>query len=137
MRPHTLIVHHSASTRETTTVEKIRSWHKSRGFADIGYHYVIEADGRVRPGRSPHDQGAHDLGENVNTRGVCVVGDNTVDLERWNGSQISSLIYLMQSHQMVYGADFRFRLHREDEPDSPTECPGLSDAEWQSILRAV
>ena len=42
-RPIKELVWHCSATREgqNFTAENIRSWHKQRGWSDIGYHYVV------------------------------------------------------------------------------------------------
>ncbi len=49
-----LIVLHCSATPQgrDVTVADIRRWHLERGFADIGYHFVVRLDGTVR-GRPP------------------------------------------------------------------------------------
>ena len=61
MRKINWLVIHTAATRPSMDigVKEIRRWHKKRGFADIGYHYVIRRDGRVEKGRADTRQGAH------------------------------------------------------------------------------
>jgi len=71
------IIIHCAATPEGRDVktETIKSWHvKGNGWSDIGYHYVIELDGSVKPGRPLHRSGAHTKGENAGSIGVCYVG---------------------------------------------------------------
>ena len=76
-RPVTeLIVHCSATPagRDVTAAD-IRRWHKEeRGFADIGYHYVVRLDGWVECGRRLSVAGAHCRGHNSRSVGVCYVG---------------------------------------------------------------
>lgn len=123
-----LIVHHSASPRDTTTLEKIREWHKARGFDDIGYHWVIEADGALKSGRQIIYQGAHALGANSGTWGVCVVGDNTKASEAWNAAQEDALIGLIRRLRVMLPA-IRIHGHRE-VGTTKTECPGLDFQAW-------
>lgn len=76
-RPVTeLIVHCSATPagRDVTAAD-IRRWHKEeRGFADIGYHFVVRLDGRLECGRRLSVAGAHCRGHNSRSVGVCYVG---------------------------------------------------------------
>jgi N-acetylmuramoyl-L-alanine amidase len=76
MRAIDKIIIHCSATPEgrVTTVEDIRRWHKERGFSDIGYHYVVCLDGSVHKGRLLEQQGAHCLGQNKNSIGVCYIG---------------------------------------------------------------
>lgn len=61
------IVIHASATREGQDVRMsdIDKWHKERGFARCGYHYVIDLDGKVEVGRPLTMDGAH-----CNTKGV-------------------------------------------------------------------
>jgi len=70
-----LVVHHSASKKSTTKKSDIDSWHKQRGFSQVGYHKIIEGDGKIVSGRSEKLKGAHAKGTNHNSLGVCVVGN--------------------------------------------------------------
>lgn len=54
--------------------EDIRTWHKARGWSDIGYHYVIKLDGTIEAGRPVDRVGAHTKGHNEDSVGVCYIG---------------------------------------------------------------
>ena len=70
-----IIIHCSATTEgRHFTVEDVRRWHKDRGFADVGYHYLIYLDGSVHAGRPITQVGAHCLGHNAHSIGVCYIG---------------------------------------------------------------
>lgn len=70
-----IIIHCSATQNgKSVSVDTIRRWHKERGFKDIGYHYVIDVDGSISRGRKEAQVGAHALGHNSNSIGVCLVG---------------------------------------------------------------
>lgn len=75
-----IIIHCSATTagRHFTEAD-IDRWHRERGFAEIGYHYVILLDGTVRTGRDIAKAGAHCLGHNARSIGVCYIGGMTAD----------------------------------------------------------
>lgn len=71
------IIVHCSATPESRDVRAadIRRWHvRDRGFSDIGYHFVVGIDGRVETGRPLHRSGAHCLGRNRHSVGVCYVG---------------------------------------------------------------
>lgn len=76
MRTIDKIIIHCSDTPEgrAVTVDEIRRWHKERGFSDIGYHYVIMADGSVCDGRPLEQAGAHCKGQNAHSIGICYVG---------------------------------------------------------------
>ena len=81
--PVTEIILHCADTRPewmaghplVEKVAEIRRWHvQQRGWRDIGYHWVIDRDGAVAPGRSETEIGAHVEGHNRGTIGICLLG---------------------------------------------------------------
>ena len=80
MRKITEIIVHCTATPEGRdyTVEQIRQAHLSRGFNDIGYHYVIYRNGDIVVGRV-EKIGAHCLNHNANSIGVCYVGGVAAD----------------------------------------------------------
>lgn len=56
---------------------EIRRWHvQDRGWKDIGYHWVIDRDGAIMPGRKETVIGAHTADDNKNrgTIGICLLG---------------------------------------------------------------
>ncbi len=77
----TKIILHCADTPEGKdfTVEQIRLWHLQRGFADIGYHWVVYRDGSIHPGRREDKVGAHCLGQNTCSIGICYIGGRGAD----------------------------------------------------------
>lgn len=81
MRKIKQIFLHCAATPEGKdfTVADIRKWHLQRGFNDIGYHYVIYRDGTVNKGRDVEKIGAHAIGWNANSIGICYIGGVAAD----------------------------------------------------------
>lgn len=71
-----IIIHCTATPEDVpVSVETIKRWHtQERGFADIGYHFVIGLDGSVHLGRSVEIIGAHCQGHNSNSIGIAYVG---------------------------------------------------------------
>lgn len=70
------IVIHCAATPAKMDIgaKEITQWHKQKGFNTIGYHYVIRRDGTREKGRDIQDIGAHVVGFNHKSVGVCLVG---------------------------------------------------------------
>lgn len=81
MRKITEIIVHCTATPQgrDVNVSDVDRWHKSRGFRCIGYHYLVGIDGRVECGRPITETGAHCLGHNANSIGVCYVGGLATD----------------------------------------------------------
>ncbi len=71
-----MIVIHCTATEEGKdySVATIRKWHKARKFRDIGYHYVVQLDGKINKGRPIEKRGAHAKGYNAESVGVAYVG---------------------------------------------------------------
>ena len=77
MRQIKEIIIHCSDTPEgrNDTAEDIRRWHtKERGWKDIGYHYVIDLDGTIEPGRPIEIAGAHCTNHNAYSIGICYIG---------------------------------------------------------------
>lgn len=70
------IIIHCSDTKEGKYFdeEDINMWHKKRGFKEIGYHIVILLNGEIRKGRDIEEIGAHCLGENLDSIGICYIG---------------------------------------------------------------
>ena len=81
MRKIDLIIVHCSATPEgkSFTVADIDRWHRQRGFAQIGYHYVIYLDGSVHKGRPLTQIGAHCQGHNAHSIGICYIGGLATD----------------------------------------------------------
>lgn len=76
MRTINEIIVHCSATKEgrNYTVADIDKWHRQRGFAGIGYHYVIYLDGSIHEGRNIAKVGAHCLNHNSYSIGICYIG---------------------------------------------------------------
>ena len=56
-------------------INEIRRWHvEERGWSDIGYHYLIDRNGKLAEGRPVKRAGAHVKGHNSNSIGICLIG---------------------------------------------------------------
>ena len=98
---NSIIVHCSATPEgKSFTVADIDRWHRQRGFAQIGYHFVIYLDGSVHTGRPIATIGAHCVGHNANSIGVCYIGGLSADGKRpkdtRTDAQKQSLIALLR-----------------------------------------
>lgn len=76
----TIIIHCTATPAgRAVSVADVTAWHRRRGFATIGYHYLVGLDGTVSEGRPVEQPGAHCRGHNARSVGVCYVGGLTAD----------------------------------------------------------
>ena len=76
MRTITKIILHCSATKEgkNFSAADIDRWHREQGYAMIGYHYVILLDGSIEIGRPIEQIGAHCLGHNAHSIGICYIG---------------------------------------------------------------
>ena len=69
------IVIHCTAGRADATLEDIRDYHVNvKGWSDVGYHFIVHANGRVQAARPIQYQGAHVNGLNSKSLGVAFVG---------------------------------------------------------------
>jgi len=118
-----IIVHCSDS--EFGSASMIRQWHLKQGWKDIGYHFVIDngllvpkagnrqkelrltqLDGSIEVGRyldgdsfiNDNEIGAHALGYNGNSIGLCLIG-----VKSFTPKQFNSLAYLLKEMLTYFG----------------------------------
>lgn len=70
------IVIHCSATRADVDIHAcdIERWHKQKGWKTVGYHYVIDLSGNIETGRPTDEVGAHAVGYNDHSIGICYVG---------------------------------------------------------------
>lgn len=128
-----IVIHHSASPTSVrrgrdilpVNAAMIREWHLTKGWSDIGYHFVILPDGRCEEGRPLYRPGAHCATGHRNFIGigVCLVG-NFSQVEEVPEAQLNGLIDKVVSLMAAYHLELAdIELHREI-PGAATECPG-------------
>lgn len=123
-----LVVHGSATPRShKMTFEDLRHQHMLRGESTIGYHYVIERDGKIVEGR-PHDMpGAHASGYNRHSLGICLIGGRKGKTNKaednYTVEQKLSLITLLCRLLEVYDAEV---VGHSDLPGVTHSCPGFN-----------
>jgi len=118
MRKIDLIIVHCSATPEGKdfTTTDIDRWHRQRGFASIGYHFVIYRDGSVHHGRPLAQVGAHCQGHNAHSIGICYIGGLTADGKHPKDSrteeQKSALVALLRKLRVQF-PNAKIRGHRE------------------------
>ena len=102
-------------------------------WGDIGYHYLIDPDGRVYEGRRLKWQGAHATGSNnIDNIGVCMIGNFAI--ERPTAAALNALDALLVDLRGKYGIP-RSELHGHQHFTN-TECPGVHLSAWLSRYKA-
>lgn len=67
-----IVLHHRAGNGDADSIHRL---HINEGYSGIGYHFYIRKDGSVYRGRPIDAMGAHCLGSNSNSIGVCFEGN--------------------------------------------------------------
>jgi hypothetical protein len=130
MTPVKIIIHHSASEdSEANNTAGIRAYHKSLGWKDCGYHGIIEKVGstyEVIMGREWDKTGAHTIGQNDKSFGLCLVGNFSLAAPPADQLAVAAKFcrFLMRMYGLTMWATGEDRvIHRHAEFNS-TECPG-------------
>jgi len=118
----------------------IDSWHRERGWPEIGYHYVVrngyetarsiydvKQDGLVEEGRAIELKGAHARGHNANSIGICLIGDET-----FTELQFLCTLLFVQSLLDEYGLTIDAVVGHGEL--APTECPGFTASLFRAAL---
>lgn len=111
-----VILHHAEAS--SATVWDINDWHLNNGWTGIGYHYYIRKDGSVYRGRPEWALGAHAVGHNDRSIGICCEGAYMT--ETMPAAQLASLKALLRDIMGRYG---KLTLLRHKDVNS-TDCPG-------------
>ena len=106
-KPEFLIVHHTGGTNadplaDTShhTFEMVKQYHLSLGWEDIGYHYFIDKTGKLSAGRAENYHGAHTVGYNTKSLGICLAGNFDATLP--TVGQIVTLTELLKTLKEKY-----------------------------------
>lgn len=107
MRPEYIVVHTAAFNGNNCDRDMIDRWHKDRNWSGIGYHFVIlndkhrsKSDGTVELGRASNKAGAHALGLNSRSLGVCCIGHG--DINDFTPAQYESLYQLVKQLMLEF-----------------------------------
>ena len=145
--PSEVIIHCSSSGFGNAVL--IDSWHAERGFKTpsgihIGYHFVIlngqlsakkhnsAFDGCIETGRpldddniiQPDEIGAHALGYNKNSIGICLIGLSG----QFTKAQLRSLRYTISVIKKQFG-EIKVFQHSDKDPVNKPYCAGLTSIE--------
>jgi len=98
MMPVRIVLHCSDTDNgKPVDVATIRRWHLDRGWADIGYHVVLQPDGQRDKGRGLREKGAGVEGANEGSTHVCLIGR-----DRFTAQQFHALRYFIDSMVTTY-----------------------------------
>lgn len=146
------IIIHCSGTRSDRdfSASDVDSAHRSRGFSCWGYHYYVRKTGCINPMRPEEDVGAHCLGHNGSSIGVCYEGGLDVNgrpADTRTAAQKVSLLKLLTELHGRY-PDAVVIGHRDVSPDLNgngvvdrferiKECPCFdARSEYEGLTRA-
>ena len=137
MRRIDRIIVHCTATPEGrhVTVADIDAMHRAKKWNGIGYHWLIYLDGSIHPGRPESMIGAHCVGYNKHSIGVCYVGGtekNNINVgkdTRTPEQKVALAKLLADLHQRYPHATLHG--HREF---ANKDCPGFDVREYQHIF---
>lgn len=135
MRPNQVkyIVLHCSATRSNMsyTAWQLDQDHRARGLRCAGYHFYVRRSGEITPMRQTHEIGAHALGYNRISIGVCYEGGLAPDgtpRDTRTAEQRRALVMLLR----ILRSDFpqaEIVGHRDLSPDVNGDGH-ISSEEW-------
>jgi len=136
MRDISHIIIHCSATPEGRDVkaEEIKQWHLDKGWSDIGYHYVIELDGCVQLGRPLDREGAHTIGRNHDSIGVCYVGGMDKDMKEPKDTRTQAQLVALRSLLIDLLRKFETPQISGHNQHSSKACPSFDVPEWCRIV---
>lgn len=141
-------IHCSASNlRKHDNISVIDRWHKARGFKmrkplvkeleSVGYHYFIQANGKVQRGRRLDDDsilewdeiGAHVLGKNRRLIGICLHGIDATDFTKAQFKTLEKLLPELPNFDKGF-----FKIYGHNYFTDKKTCPNY---DWRAWVKDV
>ena len=101
---------HNSGVSILQSVEVIHNYHKSKGWAGIGYHYYVRKDGSIYRGRLENMAGAHCPGVNSTSIGICAEGN--FNEETMSDVQKQAIVELIKDIKLRYDIKW-IKVHRD------------------------
>ena len=137
MREINLIVVHCSATRADRdfTENDLEVCHRHRGFNGAGYHFYIRKNGDIKNTRPLEKPGAHALGYNAHSIGICYEGgldesgktaDTRTPEQKERLRELLWKLHTLFPHAFIVG-------HR-DLPGVKKACPCFSCDEYRYLF---
>ena len=111
-----IILHHAGVS--TASAEAIHAYHKSLGWCGIGYNFYVRKNGSIYAGRPIDCIGAHTVGYNNKSVGICCEGN--FEQEQMSEIQKNALLQIVKYCKEKYPLA---KIKRHKDCDA-TACPG-------------
>ncbi len=121
----TVAIHHSGNNGEKNPVEIETKHMVTRGWDDVGYHYLIPPNGDIYEGRYLAYKGSHVEKANTGKIGILIMGD--FEHQIWDfdddptAAQLNSAVALIDTLKSHFKLD---KLGGHKDYKAGTECPG-------------
>lgn len=151
-KPYRITIHHTAEPMlsdslpaSAAELRQIQHMHFQRGWADLGYHYLIDRAGRVMEGRSITVQGAHAGNSDANKGniGIALLGNFESQPERgaaYTQVQEPTPAQLEALDALVNDLTSRHKISSKEiwahDHFRETECPGPKLRSWVNRKRS-
>lgn len=121
--------HHSAGPTGQTP-RQIQDFHMdTRGWADVGYNWLVDHEGRIFEGRGWLAIGAHAANQNTAWIGICIIGDYRNGEDELSDAAKASARWLYEEACRLAGRTLRTAGHGQ-LPGQSTACPGDQLLAW-------
>jgi len=119
-----IVIHHYAHpAREGQALalpQDVHRWHLDRGWAGIGYNFIVDQCGAIWNGRGMEAVGAHAANHNGTTIGIACQGNFDSVHREMPAAQFNALIWLIKHIRGIYG---QIPIHAHSDL-AATACPG-------------
>lgn len=131
-----IIIHHTGA--EEKDADQVRRYHLSLGWRDVGYHYVVERDGRVVQGRGLDLVGAHCKASSMNYKGIGIAVIGNLQNHSILPAQEKAVVQLAGDLMGRFAIPLSNVLGHNEVPGAATACPGrhLSMASLRSAVKS-
>ena len=131
MRPINWIILHCSDSDVSAhdKIETIRQWHMGeRNFSDVGYHFFIQKNGVTVKGGDEVKVGAHVMGHNKDSIGICLSGKHDFTAAQFKSLEIL-LIELCGKYELE-----KMDILGHSDLDGKKTCPNFDVTKWLSSL---
>lgn len=113
-------------------ISRIDEYHRSKGWNGVGYHEYVRRDGTVQHGRPMWKVGAHVVGHNKYSIGICYEGglnSAAVAEDTRTPEQVRALRELVERYH-AYFPDAVIVGHNDLDPSKPCPCFDAVSEYW-------